>query len=98
MMKLIAIQIHFHPRQEELKIKYSTGGKDANVTIRIFDFGFNYVRTILQNVTRNRDLEGPPEFWDGRDDKGNYVPNGVYFYQIEVDGNEAVYGKILVIQ
>lgn len=88
----------FSPRQEELKIKYSTGGKDANVTIRIFDFGFNYVRTILQNVTRNRDLEGPPEFWDGKDDKGNYVPNGVYFYQIEIDGNDAVYGKVLVIQ
>ena len=52
----------FNPRQEELKIKYSTGGNDANVTIRIFDFSFNYVRTVIQNVSRNRDLEGPPDF------------------------------------
>jgi hypothetical protein len=88
----------FSPRQEELKIKFSTGGKDANVTIRIFDFGFNYVRTIIQNVTRNRDLEGAPEFWDGRDDSGNYVPNGVYFYRIEVGDSDPVFGKILVIQ
>ncbi|MDP2362607.1 MAG: hypothetical protein Q8M94_02435 [Ignavibacteria bacterium] len=88
----------FSPRQEELKIKYSTGGVDANVTIRIFDFGFNYLRTVIQNVSRNRDLEGAPEFWDGKDDNGNYVPNGVYFYRVEVGDNDAVYGKILVMQ
>ena len=88
----------FNPRQEELKIKYSTGGTEANVTIRIFDFSFNYVRTVIQNVSRNLDLEGSPEFWDGRDDNGNYVPNGVYFYRIEVGDNDGVYGKILVMQ
>jgi len=88
----------FNPRQEELKIKFSTGGKESNVTIRIFDFAFNYVRTIIQNVSKNINLEGPPEFWDGKDDKGNYVPNGVYFYRIEVSDNQPVFGKILVIQ
>lgn len=88
----------FSPRQEELKIKYSTDGKDANVTIRIFDFGFNYVRTVIQNAARNRDLEGAPDFWDGRDDNGNYVPNGVYFYRVEVGDGDGVYGKILVLQ
>ncbi len=31
----------FSPRQEQLKIKYSTGGKASSVTIRIFDFGMN---------------------------------------------------------
>ena len=88
----------FSPRQGQLKIKFSTGGSDANVTIRIFDFGFNYVRTILQNATRNRDLGSTPEFWDGRDDNGSYVPNGVYFYRIDVDDKDPIYGKILVIQ
>ncbi len=88
----------FNPRQEELKIKYSTGGAEASVTIRIFDFSFNYVRTVIQNVSRNRDLEGTPEFWDGKDDNGNYVPNGVYFYRVEVGDNDGVYGKILVMQ
>jgi hypothetical protein len=88
----------FSPRLGELKIKFSTGGKDENVTIRIFDFGFNYVRTVLQNAPRNRDLESPPEFWDGKDDNGNYVPNGVYFYRIEVGDNDPIFGKILVVQ
>jgi hypothetical protein len=88
----------FNPRQEELKIKYSTGGSEENVTIRIFDFGFNYVSTVIQNVSRNRDLEGTPEFWDGKDENGNIVPNGVYFYRVDVGDNNAVYGKILVMQ
>ncbi len=88
----------FSPRQETLKIKYSTAGKDANVTIRIFDFGFNYVRTVVQNVTRNQDLESAPEFWDGKDDNGNMVPNGVYFYRIDIGDQDPLFGKILVIQ
>jgi hypothetical protein len=88
----------FNPRQEELKIKYSTGGSEANVTIRLFDFSFNYVSTVVQNVSRNRDLEGSPEYWDGKDDNGNYVPNGVYFYRVEIGDNDAIFGKILVLQ
>ncbi|MCU0344857.1 MAG: hypothetical protein MUF28_13675 [Ignavibacterium sp.] len=88
----------FNPRQEELKIKYSTGGSEANVTIRVFDFSFNYVSTVVQNVSRNRDLEGSPEYWDGKDDNGNYVPNGVYFYRVEIGDNDAIFGKILVLQ
>lgn len=87
----------FNPRQEELKIKYSTGGQQKDVTIQIFDFGFNYIRTIIQNAPRKIDIEGQPEFWDGRDDNGNYVPNGVYFYRVKT-GDDAVYGKILVMQ
>lgn len=88
----------FSPRQEQLKIKYSTGGTEADVTIRIFDFGMNYIRTIIQNAPRNRDLEGAPEFWDGRDDKGNYLPNGVYFYRIDINDDEPLFGKIIYMQ
>ncbi|MBK9099515.1 MAG: hypothetical protein IPM14_15675 [bacterium] len=88
----------FSPRQEQLKIKYSTGGAEADVTIRIFDFGMNYIRTIIQNAPRNRDLEGAPEFWDGRDDNGNYLPNGVYFYRIDINDDEPLFGKIIYMQ
>ncbi len=88
----------FSPRQEELKIKYSTGGKDASVTIRIFDFGMNYVRTLIQNASRNRTIEGAPEFWDGKDQNGKLLPNGVYFYRIDVDEKEPLFGKIVYMQ
>jgi len=88
----------FSPRQEQLKIKYSTGGKDASVTIRIYDFGMNYVRTVIQNAPRNRTVEGVPDFWDGKDDAGNVVPNGVYLYRVDVDSNKPLFGKIIVMQ
>ena len=88
----------FSPRQEQLKIKYSTGGVEASVTIRIFDFGMNYIRTIIQNAPRNRTVEGAPEFWDGRDDNGNYLPNGVYFYRVDINEEEPLFGKIIYMQ
>jgi hypothetical protein len=88
----------FSPRQEQLKIKYSTGGKEASVTIRIFDFGMNYIRTIIQNAPRNRTTEGAPDFWDGRDDNGNFLPNGVYFYRVDIDDEEPLFGKIIYMQ
>ncbi len=98
----------FSPRTDILKIKYSTGGNNSQVTIRIFDFGMNYVRTVIQNASRGNPIHvvdssnpaanGVIDTWDGKDERGNVVPNGVYFYRIEVDSNNPVYGKILVLQ
>lgn len=88
----------FSPTQEELKIIYSTGNTPSNVTIRIFDFGMNYIRTVIQNAPRQRGLEGPPDFWNGRDDNGNIVPNGVYFYRVDFDNDDPVFGKVIVLQ
>jgi hypothetical protein len=88
----------FSPRQEQLKIIYSTDNKPAKVTIRIYDFGMNYVRTVIQNITRQTGMKGPPEFWNGKDDAGNDVPNGVYLYRVDVDSNDPLFGKIIVMQ
>jgi len=98
----------FSPKLDRLKIKYSTGGKDASVTIRVFDFGMNLVKTVIQNVQRGFPIHtidgsssaenGVIDFWDGKDDAGNTVSNGVYFYRVEIDDKEPVYGKILVVQ
>lgn len=57
------------------------------------------MRTVIQNAVRNLDIDSPPiDYWDGRDDSGVYVPNGVYFYRIDVGDKDPVYGKILVMQ
>ncbi len=98
----------FSPKTDRLKIKYSTGGKSASVTIRVFDFGMNLVRTIIQNAQRgnpinqvdgaNLETNGVIDFWDGRDENGSIVPNGVYFYRVEVNSEDPVFGKIMVLQ
>ncbi len=86
----------FSPDEERVTILYSTGGKDADVTIRIFDFGMNLVRTVIQNAPRIGGGE-QQDIWDGRDENGSIVPNGVYFYRVDIGSNEPIYGKIMVL-
>ncbi|MFA6979404.1 MAG: hypothetical protein WC209_08785 [Ignavibacteriaceae bacterium] len=99
----------FSPKMEKVKIKYNTGGNSKKVTIRILNFGMSCLRTLVQNVERgnpahvinapNSDgINGVIDYWDGRDDYGSVVPNGVYFYRVEIDGEDPQFGKIMVIQ
>lgn len=85
----------FSPDEERIRIKYSTS-QPSNVTIRIFDFGMNLVRTVIQNAPRDaRDEQ--IELWDGKDESGKIVPNGVYFYRIDISSSEPLFGKIMVL-
>jgi hypothetical protein len=88
----------FSPRQEVLKIKYSTGGENKKVTIRVFDFAMNVVKTVIQNADRLKTLDDAPDRWDGRDENGSIVPNGVYFYRVDFDNDNPVFGKVIVLQ
>lgn len=90
----------FNPRvDEKITFKYDTNNKSENVTIRIFDFGMNYLRTVIQNAPRKlADSDPPYDNWDGKDDGGNYVVNGVYFYRVDVGSNDPLFGKIIVIK
>jgi photosystem II stability/assembly factor-like uncharacterized protein len=88
----------FSPKQEQLKIKYSTGGVEASVTIRIFNFSMDYIKTVIQNAPRIKTVESAPEFWDGTDENGSLLPNGVYFYSVEIDDNTPLFGKIIYMQ
>jgi hypothetical protein len=36
--------------------------------------------------------------WDGKNDNGFQVANGVYFYRIQIDDDKDVWGKIIVLQ
>ena len=88
----------FSPDSEVAKFKYSTKGKPEKVTIRIFDFGMNLVKTILQNADRKlNDSDTSQDYWNGRDENNNIVPNGVYFYRIDMGDNKPLYGKIIVL-
>jgi hypothetical protein len=83
----------FSPNREVTKIKYSLS-QTSNVTIRIFDFGMNLVRTIIQNTSRSFTIQ-QLEVWDGRGENGKIVPNGVYFYRIDIGSEKPLFGKII---
>jgi hypothetical protein len=84
----------FSPDVEVTKIKFRLNNP-AEVTIRIMDFGMNLVRTLSQNYS----LSAGDNFivWDGRDENGKIVPNGVYFYRIDKGDSDPIFGKIMVL-
>jgi hypothetical protein len=87
----------FTPRLETIRIHYATERSQSLVTIEVFDFGMNRVRTVVRDATRT----GVSEFderWDGKTDAGDIVKNGVYFYRVALDGGEPMWGKIMVLQ
>ena len=87
----------FSPIDENARIFFKTGKSSSKVTIRFFDFGMNPVRTLLQNAIRNS-ADELFAIWDGKNNEGFQVANGVYFYRIEIDDDTPIWGKILVIQ
>jgi ligand-binding sensor domain-containing protein len=85
----------FNPKLDLLRVKYNLT-KAANVSLRIFDFGMNLVRTVLQNASRGVNPE-QLDYWDGKDDSGKFVGNGVYFYRLDIGDGTPLFGKILVM-
>jgi hypothetical protein len=91
----------FSPGFESVRIHYGAspdpGAGTRFVSIEIFDFSMNRTRTLCLNAERPSATEGD-EIWDGTDDGGSVVPNGVYFYRLNPGFGEPVFGKILVLQ
>jgi hypothetical protein len=80
-----ATRIHYKPKS------------DGDVTIKIYDFEMKLVKTILENTYRTGGVEYD-QVWDGRNDKGDVVANGIYFFKIEGPGSQEEWGKIGVLK
>lgn len=87
----------FSPNFEVTRLHYGTSASSSNVTIDIFDFGMNPVRTIIRNAPRIGTAEYD-EIWNGQDDSGRIVANGVYFYRVKIGSDEPFWGKIMVLR
>lgn len=78
------------------RIHYSPK-KDGRVTIKVYDFALNLVATVLNNQFRQAGVEYD-EIWDGRNQDGKIVANGVYFFKVEAEGGKIEWGKVAVIR
>lgn len=96
-IKTYAAPNPFSPDDEITRIFYKSTKQSSKITIRIFDFGMNPVRTVIQNAVRTG-TEVLFTSWDGKNDQGSQVANGVYFYRVEFDNEDAVWGKIILLQ
>jgi hypothetical protein len=70
----------------------------TDVTIRVFDFNLDLVATVVDGETRPGGVEADNDVWDGRNDEGEIVANGIYFYQIELGTGEDWWGKVAVVK
>lgn len=70
--------------------------KEARGDIDIYDFASRKVRVLARDAvfTGGRDHRVA---WDGRDDSGQSVANGVYFYRITLDSGPQAFGKVVVL-
>ena len=57
---------------------------NSNVRIKIYNLSGKEVRTL---VNENQTAGKHSVVWDGKDDSGEWVSSGVYFYQLKA-GNE----------
>lgn len=78
-----------------VRIQYSIS-QAADVTIDIFDYGMNLVKNVVSNVSRPS-AGSYAETWDGTNNWGVTVANGVYFFRLRRKGHETFWGKIIVI-
>ena len=88
------------PNNEPVRIHYSLGTTNfgiKEITIRIFNFAMHPVRTLIQNASRLSGKEYD-EIWDGKSDNRSLVANGVYFYRVEIDNQDPLWGKIIVLK
>jgi hypothetical protein len=87
----------FSPSITSTRIHYDTDGTDGTVTIDIYNFEMRRIRSVIRDAPRIGTREHD-ELWDGTDDGGTIVPNGVYFYRVSVNGNDERWGKIMVLR
>ena len=68
------------------------------MTIKIYDFNLDLVRTIIEGATRTGGVEADNDIWFGKNDKGEFVANGIYFYNIKLGTGEDWWGKVAVVK
>lgn len=71
---------------------------DTRASVKIFDFNMELVKTVATDIARAGGVESDDIVWDGTNDKGKVVANGVYFYRIEFDSGDDLWGKVVVIK
>lgn len=87
------------------KFIYNISAPKALVTIRVYDYNMELVKTIIENKERLSGTNGGPrgrstveseDFWDGTNRSGKPVTPGVYYYKITTSTGERAFGKIII--
>lgn len=102
---ILALDRHWYidpDKKPEVRFAYSLS-KDAKVTIRIYDYNMDLVRTVVDGESRRAGSSRssgrssqPADSWDGTNRYGKTVAPGVYYYKITTSLGGRAFGKIIV--
>src|SRR4030065_320966 len=59
--------------------------RNTRASVKIYDFNLELVKTVAVDRDRIGGVESDDIVWDGTNDKGKIVANGIYFYRVELD-------------
>jgi hypothetical protein len=71
---------------------------DTYATVKIYDINLELVRTVVDGIFRRGGVESDDLLWDGANGDGDLAANGVYFYRIQLDSGEDLWGKVVLIK
>lgn len=79
-----------------VRFQYNTVN-ETRVTLKLYDFSMRHVKTVVEGEPRPAGGDFY-EIWDGTGPYGELVANGVYFYEIELEGDGKYWGKLVVLK
>jgi hypothetical protein len=93
------------PLVSNCKFIYNIKKSSARVTIKIYDYNMDLVKTVIEKRSRLSGKNGVPlgrstveseDQWDGTNAHGRPCAPGVYYYKITTDSGERSFGKIVI--
>ena len=85
----------FAPSHETTTIVFSLA-QDAAVSVAIYDFASGLVRDLAADAPFAGGVDHRI-LWDGRDQDGQRVANGTYFYRIALNTGQQTFGRVVVL-
>lgn len=87
-------------QQEYVRLGYRLR-KDGKVTITVYNYAMEKVKTLVRNARRkgggSRSEDPNEDRWDGKDASGRYVSVGTYYILVESDQGEKGWGKAIAV-
>ncbi len=71
--------------------------QSGSITIKVYDFAMDLVATPVDGEQREGGVQHDGDTWDMRNDNGDIVATGPYYFKVENSSGEEAWGKIMVI-
>ena len=88
-------QVNCYPNPMSNNTQFKFNVQDeSNIRLSIYDIQGIKIKTIAEGMHQpgNYSLD-----WNGCDEQGNHLSNGMYFYQLDINGRKKV-GKLMVVR